>query len=172
MLPIVPKDTDAGQAPQHEDPVAELRRLHASVIAQNTETFPIGGYDGRLHVRYKVLDPDVKRAILNAPDQTTEQAHAQLLIKACDEILWRYENGEIGTFPGGKVTYAVELGESRSLAELFAWDDITSVAAAVLRMFGDKPEVMNLHAIAVDRWMRTLYDQADAAVVGGQPVTR
>lgn len=173
-LNIQPKpgpDAD-GEPCGAEDPIAEIRRLHAKVLSQRTQVFPIAGYDGRLHVRYKVLDPDRKREILSTSGWTTEQCHAQLLIEACDDILYRYDDGEVRNFPQGRVGFRIELGSvETTLADVMGWD-VTSAAETVLHMFGDKPEVMNIHAVSVDRWMRTLFDEADEAVVGGPPITR
>lgn len=173
-LNIQHKTNGADHRAAVEDPIAEIRRLHANVLSQRTQVFAISGYDDRLHVRYKVLDPDRKREILNVPGETVEQGHAQLLIEACDDILYRYQDGEIRPFPQGRVGYRLDLanGVEATLADVMGWDDIRSAAQIVLRMFGDKPEVMNIHAISVDRWMRTLFDEADASAVGGPPVIR
>lgn len=155
-----------------DDPIATLRGLHRRLLAQKTQVFPISGYDNRLHVRYKVLDPDRKREILDEPGKTTEQRHAQLLAEACDEILYRYDDGRVDRFPQGKVTFRLEVGDSdATLADVMGWET-ASVYATVLEMFVGKPEVMNIHAISVDRWMRTLFDDVDGAVVGGLQVTQ
>ena len=177
-LPIEPKTPVEAAAAAGEDPIAELRAIYDSVLAQQTEDFPIHGYDGRLIVRYRILAADRAREILNAPGETTEQRHAQFLLEACDEILYRYNDGEVRRFPQGKVTYRLELGadgtepSDATLDQVMGWPPATDARQIVLDMFGGKWGELNRHAVAVDRWMTTLFDRAEQAAAGGQPVTR
>lgn len=159
------------------DPIADLREQYQHVRKQGNETYPLPGWNGKLHIRYGVLDPDRKREILEGPVDrpelgTIEARHAQLLIESCDEVLYGKPDGEVISFPNGTVKLAAQIAPpARSIAEVLGWDTIGSVHDAVLMLFGGKPEAMNMHAITVDRWMRTVYDQADEDTLGGPQVT-
>lgn len=157
MLPIEPKDPggaataaeDAG-----EDIVARIRRRHQQMAAASTRLFDLPGYNGEVVARYKRLTYEQLRKVLFQTDADVVGKNAQFLIDACDEILFREDDGTLTPVVAGcKTTFEFNLESRHSFATVLGIEHIDTLHGQVVEAFAGNELALNDHAGQVHAWM-------------------
>lgn len=151
--------------------VSALDELRAAYTAidnpadpAHTELFPIPGTS--TVIRYRRLGHEETTAALTSPGSQWER-NAQFLIKACDEILVRNQDGDLEpVIPGQRVTFDLRPGESIPLHQALGVDE-PDIRRSVLRVFQGAERPLLIHAAEVDAWMDTLQQRSREQFAGG-----
>lgn len=162
------QETPVGAAPRGVSAIDELRAAYTAIDNQDdpahTETFPIPGT--RTVVRYRRLGQEQSTEALTSPGSQWER-NAQFLVKACDEILVRNDQGELEpVIPGQRVTFDLRPGVSIPLHQALGVDE-PDIRRSVLRLFQGAERPLLIHAAQVDAWMDTLHERAREQFAGG-----
>lgn len=147
--------------------IERLRRRREQLAQRTTEVFDVPGYGGELVCRYRRLTYDELRKVLFEGDATVVARNAQFLIAACEELLFRDDDGTLRPVrEAGRVTYAQPLDiTGQRLAEVLGFEE-DLVADEVLTAFGGNELAMNEHAGEVHQWMVSANESDDETLVG------
>lgn len=146
----------------------ELRAVYEAIDTgdDQTEVFPVPSTN--IEIRYRRLTIEKTREVLSL-NGTEAERHAQFLIDACDEILYRNpDTGELAPIVEGvKVTFDYRPEDGTTPLHQVLGHEVTDVRESVLRLFKGADRVMVLHARDVDAWMDTLHAESSEAFAGG-----
>jgi hypothetical protein len=167
-IPLEHKPANGTVVAQSGGALDELRAVYEAVDTgeDQTEVFPVPSTN--IAVRYRRLGIEKTRQILNI-DGLEWQRHAQFLIDACDEILYRNpETGELGpVLEGVRVTFDFRPEDGTTPLHQVLGHESTDIRESVLRLFKGADRVLVLHARDVDAWMDSLHAKQSEAFSGG-----
>lgn len=159
-LNLEPIDDQASDGKPSLDPIAALRRRREKLATQDTQDFDVPGYGGHLVVRYKRLGLEDYRESLLASAPTELERNAEFLIRACVEFFHRDADGELHPLEPGHTTRYNELEEILGVEN-------ATVRENVMDLFAGNELKLAEHSEQVERWMRSINEDADEEFVGG-----
>lgn len=161
-----PDDAAVNEAVEEGGSVLErLKRRREQLGADRTEVFDIPGYNGELAARYKPVDFEMLKKLLNKIDRSKNPriellVMADILIMACDEILVRAD-GKLGPLDP-KADEPVRYDDR--LAEFFGFE-AANARQVVFGVFNNDIAIPSHHKEVLD-WMQGVTQENTEDLLG------
>lgn len=163
----VPGVPTLGSESLDEDPVVStgmdvLREKRAEAAKRQTIDLSVGGYDGALVARYRLLDPlkegkeigeRVRRQFKGDEDAQLFYANADTLIEACVGLYLRDDNGELEPIDPEGLGEPVKYDHRLAAGLGIDVDDKQPARSVLLGIFNGNKVALNVHALQFTRWM-------------------